>query len=493
MEAGKIVTKREDSHEFREVFQNKVKNRCVLFLRTLSLLAALLFPLFGILDRIVYPDSALKLYVIRLSLLPIFFIVFLLTHNRFISSYIHILGSTAFQIAAAAISLMVFYTGGAESHYYAGLILIQMSMFAVMPWHPLISFANGLGMYIGYLLSIYFHNSVAINFMILTSNSYFILGTLFIGTFWSVTGYRLLKKETLAQDALENANKQLNEYIRIIDHNVLTSSADLTGKITYASEAFCNITGYTEMELLGKNHNIVRHPNVSSETYKELWETIQSGKTWRGELINKKKDGSDYWVAVTISPTFDDLKNIIGYTAIRQDITDKKIIEEISITDALTNLYNRRYFNQIFPRELQRAKRENVSIAFLMLDVDFFKRYNDHYGHQKGDQALQKIGDVLNNLTRRGSDFAFRFGGEEFAVLICNTDKIRAMDYAEEIRRAIEALKIEHETNSPSNCITVSGGISVISPEENLSADEIIKKSDDLLYLAKDSGRNCIK
>lgn len=208
--------KRENSQEFKKLFQKKIRERCLLYLRSLSLLASLLFPSFGILDHILFPAIALKLNIIRLSLLPVLWIVFALTYNRLISYYVNVLGSVVFQFAAGAITLMVFYTGGVESNYYAGINLVQMAMFAVMPWHPLISFANGLGMYLTYLAAIFFHNSVSLNSLSFISNSYFILGTLFIGTFWSIIGFKILKKETLAQEALSEERERSENLLQNI-------------------------------------------------------------------------------------------------------------------------------------------------------------------------------------------------------------------------------------------------------------------------------------
>jgi PAS domain S-box-containing protein len=147
---------------------------------------------------------------------------------------------------------------------------------------------------------------------------------------------------------INNLNTQMKKYIDIVDKNILTSSTDLDGNITKVSEAFCEISGYTKDELIGRNHRIIRHPDMNDSTYKHLWETITRGKTWKGEIKNLKKNKEHYWVEASISPMFNKNKEIIGYTAIRVDITDKKRIEEISITDGLTNIYNRRYFDDAF-------------------------------------------------------------------------------------------------------------------------------------------------
>ncbi|MBV5278652.1 MAG: PAS domain S-box protein, partial [Campylobacteraceae bacterium] len=184
---------------------------------------------------------------------------------------------------------------------------------------------------------------------------------------------------------------RLNDYIKLVDEQIITSTTDLDGNITYVSKAFENISKYSKDELLGQNHRIIRHPDMPSNIYKELWETIANGEIWQGEIHNKAKDGSSYWVYASISPIYNEENQKIGYTAIRQDITNKKMIEELSITDWMTGLYNRRHFNELSQRLINMASRDNKTIGFLILDVDYFKQYNDTYGHMQGDEVLVKI------------------------------------------------------------------------------------------------------
>ena len=297
---------------------------------------------------------------------------------------------------------------------------------------------------------------------------------------------------SLKNRQINNINSQMKKYIKIVDENVLTSSTDLDGNITYASEAFCEISGYSKDELIGTNHRIIRHSDMKESTYKELWETITSGKTWKGEIKNKKKNGDYYWVKASISPVFDNKGKIISYTAVREDITDKKIIEEISITDGLTNIYNRRYFDEIFPKIINEAKRKNESIAFLFMDIDHFKQYNDNYGHQKGDEVLINFAACLKQSLNRSSDYTFRLGGEEFAVVYQMETKEKAVEFANNLRKNIENLKIEHKYSSVSSYITASMGL-ICKNANEIVIDEIYKQADDLLYQAKRSGRNQVK
>jgi len=296
----------------------------------------------------------------------------------------------------------------------------------------------------------------------------------------------------IKNNSINRINRKLEEYIEVVDKNVLTSSTDLEGNITYASQAFCDISGYSKDEILGLNHRIIRHEDTKDELFEDLWNTIKSGKTWTGEIKNKKKDGGFYWIKATISPTYNEKKQIIGYTSIRHDITDKKLIEEISITDGLTNIYNRRHFNEISQKYLNSAKRKNEFIVFLIMDVDHFKEYNDTYGHQKGDKVLISISKTLKEKTHRADDFCFRLGGEEFGVLYKADTKEKAVLFAQMIKVSIENLFIEHEKNSASQFITVSVGLYCNYAQEIENFDEVYKIADELLYKSKESGRNCI-
>jgi diguanylate cyclase (GGDEF)-like protein/PAS domain S-box-containing protein len=301
--------------------------------------------------------------------------------------------------------------------------------------------------------------------------------------------------EKLLNDAhhrLEKTNQQLVNYVEIVDKYVITSSTDNEGVIISASDAFCEISGYREQELIGNTHGILRHKDMPAAIYKQLWDTIKCGKTWQGELKNRKKDGCFYWVHAYISPVFDEQGIITGYTAIREDITNKKRAEELAITDELSSLFNRRHFNSLLPQELARAEREHKCLALMIIDVDYFKPYNDNYGHQQGDKALQVVSGVLRDSLRRAGDFAFRIGGEEFGVIVTVDQGEDAYRVAENLRKAVEDLKLEHGYNPASPYLTVSIGIKIHqgSGTQAPQMDLIYRLADDALYEAKGNGRN---
>ena len=287
---------------------------------------------------------------------------------------------------------------------------------------------------------------------------------------------------------LATAHQKIGEYLDIVDQNVIVSSTNPKGIITDASEAFCKISGYSKEELIGRPHNIVRHPDMPHQLFAGLWQTIRSGSSWHGEIKNRAKDGHAYWVNTVITPITDDKGEITGYTAIRQDITDKKRIEVLSVTDELSGLYNRRRFNDIVQTECNRAMRDRRRIAFALLDIDHFKQYNDTYGHKQGDDVISMIGKELKTHARRSGDFAFRLGGEEFGMLFSASDERTAFEYAEGIRRAIEALKLEHKVNSTGPYVSVSIGVELFNGDEPCTS--LYTDADVQLYRAKTSGRN---
>lgn len=165
-------------------------------------------------------------------------------------------------------------------------------------------------------------------------------------------------------------------------------------------------------------------------------------------------------------------------------------IEKLTITDALTSLYNRRYFDLIFANLLKSQKRTAQTLVFIMMDIDCFKQYNDTYGHQAGDEALRAVAKCLKSLLKRDGDLAFRLGGEEFGVLCSGLNHAQAFDFANSIRKCVEDEKIEHKNNLASQHVTISMGLVVVEPEFVNSVNDIYRYADEALYKAKENGRN---
>lgn len=292
-----------------------------------------------------------------------------------------------------------------------------------------------------------------------------------------------------ANKVLEKNNAQLSRYINLFKEYSLYSETDLEGNITDISDSLCMLTGYGKSEFIGKTHAMLSHKDNEAK-YVEMWEYITKGMAWHGELKNIKSDGDVFWTDVIVYPKLDENDNVVGYSAARKDITERKIIEKISITDPLTKIYNRRHFNNIFTKEMNRAKREENNLVFMMIDIDNFKKYNDTYGHQIGDETLITVANILKETTKRANDYAFRLGGEEFCIITSSMSNDEVRNFAQKVRMNVENKHIEHKTNTASPYVTISIGIFIMEPNMNYSEDDIIKFADDALYEVKESGRN---
>ena len=296
-------------------------------------------------------------------------------------------------------------------------------------------------------------------------------------------------QDCISSNHLRNKLFEKENLLEIVDTNVLISITNKDGVIIDASKAFCDFTGYDKEELLGNTHRILKHEDTPNSFYEAMWKQIKIGKVYKSEIKNKKKNGDLYWANLTITPVISN-EEIINYTAIRQDITNKKKLELISIEDGLTTLYNRRYFNEIIDREIRRAKREKSTLSLLSIDIDYFKKYNDEYGHPAGDEVLIEIAKVLKNFSLRATDYAFRMGGEEFSILSSGINITDSLENAKRLVKTIESLQIKHSKSKCSDYVTISAGLTVQSYDSLVDKELFYKYSDDALYSAKNNGRN---
>jgi diguanylate cyclase (GGDEF)-like protein len=174
---------------------------------------------------------------------------------------------------------------------------------------------------------------------------------------------------------------------------------------------------------------------------------------------------------------------------LRQLINAKAQLEQLTKIDALTNLYNRRHFDELLPQKMNSAKRNRTLFALVIIDIDFFKNYNDSYGHPAGDVALIELAKLFSNKMQRSNDAVFRLGGEEFALLYQSNTESEALKIMEALRVAVEEL---HYQGTIEKQITVSAGLLVIHPQQDILANSAYQLADDLMYQAKNSGRNTV-
>jgi len=298
-----------------------------------------------------------------------------------------------------------------------------------------------------------------------------------------------LRSEVGRREALQTELKRMFD---VVNQNVYLSMTDKEGNITYVSDAFCRFTGYTREQLIGQNHRLLKNPKTPESFYENMWNVISSGKVYRGEIENRTRSGEMYWVDASITPIYSDEGEIETYMAIRKDITSEKRVAKLAITDALSDLYNRRYFNMVFEKEINRLKREHGALCFIMLDIDHFKLYNDSYGHLKGDEVIIAVAQSLKEVCKRSTDQVFRLGGEEFGIVLINPTVDKIESFANKVLTSIENLNIKHEENDPFSWVTVSLGavVCTLEKDSSLDAKDIYQIADEAMYTSKQTGRN---
>jgi diguanylate cyclase (GGDEF)-like protein len=172
--------------------------------------------------------------------------------------------------------------------------------------------------------------------------------------------------------------------------------------------------------------------------------------------------------------------------------TANQRLKRLVAVDALTGIANRRHFDRALDRELRRARRERLPLSLVFLDLDEFKRFNDTYGHARGDEVLRLVAQTLDETFRRGGDLVARYGGEEFAVVLPGVDGKRAGLYAERLRRRIWRLAIPYGASQVSDRMTISGGVATVAPPHMVAPEDLLRAADQALYRAKCQGRNRI-
>ena len=213
----------------------------------------------------------------------------------------------------------------------------------------------------------------------------------------------------------------LNEYKNAIDESSIVSKSDKQGKITFVNNKFCEISGYNKEELIGKNHNIVRHPSMGKDFFKNLWKTILNKNIFRGVIVNKKKDGNPYYVDTTIVPIVDKYNEIIEFIAVRHDITQiyekEKIIQE-QYMDDLTKLPNR--------QKLISDLKDTKDASIVLIDIAKFKDINEFYGYEIGDLVLKEFAKNLQKLNIFGLNF-YKLSNDIFAILVLKNSLIESL------------------------------------------------------------------
>jgi diguanylate cyclase (GGDEF)-like protein/PAS domain S-box-containing protein len=271
---------------------------------------------------------------------------------------------------------------------------------------------------------------------------------------------------------------------------------DLAGAIEYVNESFVRNTGHSRAEALGRKPSLVSSGKTPPETYRAMWRTLRDGQVWRGEFINRRKDGSEYVDAAIIAPVREADGRIGHYLAIQQDVTAQKRadaeINRLAHYDALTGLPNRALLLDRLGIVLALSHRQPRQDALILFNLDRFKTLNDARGLERGDQLLRAVGERLADLLRDGDTLA-RLGGDEFAILLQASDPRRdsagrrALRVAEKVHAA---LREPFDLDGEQTAITASLGVTLCPDDANDTAQEVLRRADTALHRAKEAGGN---
>jgi diguanylate cyclase (GGDEF)-like protein/PAS domain S-box-containing protein len=328
---------------------------------------------------------------------------------------------------------------------------------------------------------------------------------------------------------------------------------DAMGDYLYVNDRWCGIAGLTREAALGKGWLQGVHPQTRELVAQAWFQSVKNQVPFQLEYRFHSDDGEVTWVQTQAVTEQDLAGQVVGYVGTIIDISDRKRVEqelkrlnhelgmrvaartvllrtavdelqaevirramleedlrdanlrlqELAQTDGLTQVANRRRFDQMLEQEWLRCQREQVPLSLVLFDVDYFKHYNDHNGHQQGDDCLIQLAQASSRAVRRPGDLVARYGGEEFALLLPHTDRVGAITIAQRLQTEIKILGIPHGRSSISPVVTVSMGIATLIPRrgphqtnsesplsQDLSSQDLLAQADQALYQAKQSGRN---
>ncbi|THB74117.1 MAG: diguanylate cyclase [Desulfobulbaceae bacterium] len=308
-----------------------------------------------------------------------------------------------------------------------------------------------------------------------------------------------LKVENSQRRLIEKSLRESEERYRAIYEHAAEGIVliDFSGKIIECNPQVQRMLGYREEQLLEKDIHSLFDPENLAQIPSQL-EKLKGGQTIFIERRLKTSSG-DYLLCEQSGRRISDGLIILLY----RDISERKIAEEaleqanlmlqqLAIQDGLTGIPNRRKFDEALTLEWQRMQREKLRLGVIIGDIDYFKQYNDHYGHQRGDECLKSVAKTLSENVHRPGDLVARYGGEEFVILLPDTTVQGCEIIAERMRAAIESLAIDHAESSVSSKLTMSFGVASMKPEGDVGPDVLLLAADKALYKAKGNGRNLV-
>lgn len=324
------------------------------------------------------------------------------------------------------------------------------------------------------------------------------------GTVWTEVSFSGIQNEAgefvnflgVTRDISERKRAELDLHIAAIafesQDGMIVTDAQRT--MLRVNHAFTQISGYAADEVIGKTPRMLQSGRHDADFYAAMWATIQLEGVWHGEIWNQRKNGEIYPEQITITAVKGSTGPVTHYVAVLRDITERKQLEkeiaQLAFFDTLTQLPNRRLFNDRLNQSLARAQREQSSLALMFIDLDKFKPINDTYGHEAGDSVLQAVARRIES-SLRASDTAARVGGDEFLVLLPDLQsKDDALAVAEKIRLALEQPFVT------SNGVTLLASASIgiaIYPDQARIQEDLLRLGDRAMYEAKNAGGNAVR
>lgn len=296
-------------------------------------------------------------------------------------------------------------------------------------------------------------------------------------------------KDVTEQRRIEQDLRKLSSAVEHSPASVFIT--DLEGRIEYVNPTFTEVTGYSLEEARGQPPSLLKSGETPQSVYEDLWSTLTSGKTWRGEFRNKRKDGTLYWEFTSVSPIRDEDGHVSHFVAVKQDITHRKEAELLAWRqanfDQVTGLPNRVLFKDRLSQALLRCKRDASRVAVMFIDLDHFKAVNDTLGHEAGDQVLKQVGERLSQCVR-DTDTVARLAGDEFTTILPAPGSTSTMTSI--AQRILDALKRPFLLDDTQQVyIGCSIGIAVY-PDDGSDGASLLRSADHAMYCAKESGRN---
>lgn len=522
-------------------FQRYYYRESIMQLRIVLILGAMLYAFFGILDAFLMPEQKYAIWFVRFMV--ICFVIFgslLASFSRNFERYMQPFLTVTLAIAGGGIVYMTAIVPEPFNHYYyAGLILVLLWGYTFVCVRFLWASLAGLVIVMLYEITAIWIRPIP--FPVLISNNFFLISANLVGMmscyaveYYARRDYFMKKQLESERENVRRINEELEERVRqrTMDYQIINQAlkkevtghqraeealriseeryralvenandlvfrTDAKGHFIFVNISIARITGYDEKEILGESYLSLVRPDMREEALQFFNRQIKNGiRNTYSEYPVIKKDGSEIWLGQNTQLIMED-GNVKGFQAVSRDITERRRLErelkaseeryrELSIVDDLTQLYNSRHFYNQLKMEIDRIERREYPLTLLLLDIDDFKVYNDSYGHIEGDNVLFRLGQIIKRCLRK-EDSAYRYGGEEFTIILPMTSQDDGLVTAERIREELKKENFSPKSDQEIH-LTVSIGLAQYTKNEDMKS--FVKRADHLMYKSKKNGKN---